>query len=56
MTRFAHARPVCRQCNGFRVINGGRRCPKCLGFKTIMMSDGTLRICPVCLGEGEIDA
>lgn len=28
---YTHARPVCAQCNGFRVINGGYECPRCLG-------------------------
>jgi DnaJ-class molecular chaperone len=32
-----------------------RKCPKCLGFCTIMLTDGTLRICPTCDGKGEVE-
>lgn len=32
-----------------------RRCPKCLGFKSIANTDGSLVICPKCNGEGSID-
>lgn len=30
-------------------------CPKCLGFKTIQLTDGSLRVCPKCNGEGTVE-
>jgi hypothetical protein len=31
MKRFIRARPACKQCNGFRIIDGGYECPRCQG-------------------------
>lgn len=43
-----------RHTHRYRIIFA-RTCPKCLGFKTINLTDGTVKICPKCGGKGEID-
>lgn len=30
------------------------KCPKCLGFGTVNMTDGTVKVCPECKGKGTI--
>jgi len=32
-----------------------KRCPRCLGFRTVQNTDGSLVVCPRCGGQGEIN-
>jgi hypothetical protein len=40
---------------GICLGRGKRKCSKCLGFKTVMNTDGSLEVCSECDGTGEVE-